>query len=294
MAREGREFELLIKKLESHSWPEGTDIFSPGYLPDKITGQEREVDILITRQVGTVSLKLAIECRNRNRKQDVSWVEQAKSKFQDIRIDKGILVSTSGLSEPALAKAKSYNIEVRSFENCSPESISRWFKVSHLEFGIVKYQLLHASLRIDPQNIGNAVLPSSSNETALFSKKSKNWHSLKEIFEQLVEEKDLKTLVPWDGELHDQKCRFIYENPLDRFQIRSSGKLIDVEEIIIAFQMVVEQKKVPVSTISKYNSGDRNIATRIEFDTLGAAGESRVVFTRLENGVVILETENEE
>ena len=44
MARKGREFELLIKRLETILFPKNAIINSPDFIFDKITKQKREVD----------------------------------------------------------------------------------------------------------------------------------------------------------------------------------------------------------------------------------------------------------
>src|SRR5690606_18790303 len=60
-------FEQLVARIEHQVAPKGAVVRSPDRLPDRHTGQLREVDASIRFTVGTVPLLITFECRKRSR-----------------------------------------------------------------------------------------------------------------------------------------------------------------------------------------------------------------------------------
>ena len=56
--------------------PTGAVIKSPDYIPDIFTGQAREIDVSIRCKIGSVEILITVECRDRVRTEDVTWIEQ--------------------------------------------------------------------------------------------------------------------------------------------------------------------------------------------------------------------------
>ncbi|MES9541883.1 hypothetical protein [Actinomadura sp. NPDC000600] len=81
-------------------------------LPDSRTGQSREVDVLIEAEVACRTVRIGIECRDRKRKADVTWVEAMWAKHQDLPTHQVVLVSSSGFYKNAEKKARQLNMEV--------------------------------------------------------------------------------------------------------------------------------------------------------------------------------------
>lgn len=85
-------------------------------LTDKITGEEREVDVLISSNASGYEINIAIEVIARQRRAGTPWVEAMHSKHSSLPTDKLILVSESGFTLPALQKAKFYGFEALTIE----------------------------------------------------------------------------------------------------------------------------------------------------------------------------------
>lgn len=112
MSRQGEDFHRLVELLEkSISDQESVTIESPKYLPDKITGELREHDIVLTYDFPLQQLVVAIECRDRSRKITVGQVEEFYTKCRDTGVDKGIIVASGGFAGTARAKAAHYGID---------------------------------------------------------------------------------------------------------------------------------------------------------------------------------------
>ena len=85
-------------------------------LTDKITGEHREVDVLISTAASGYELNIAIEVMARARRADVPWVEYMYSKCSSLPIHKLVLVSQNGFTAPALRKAEFYGFEALTIE----------------------------------------------------------------------------------------------------------------------------------------------------------------------------------
>ncbi len=117
--RLGREFELLIAMIQKLLVPRGAVIKSPDYLPDIYTGSKREVDASIKYIINGEPIVITVECRDRNKRQDVTWLEQLYGKKQSLGISKVICVSAEGFSSDAIKKGEQFNIELRRTNNIS-------------------------------------------------------------------------------------------------------------------------------------------------------------------------------
>ncbi|MDG9671797.1 restriction endonuclease [Hahella sp. CR1] len=117
MARKGRELERLVKVLEKNTHEIGATVLSPAYLIDKTTGEKREIDVLISYGSGRHKRLTAIECKDWKAKVDVKVVDEFWAKLGCLNINKGIIVSSSGFTQPALTKAEFYNISCLHMED---------------------------------------------------------------------------------------------------------------------------------------------------------------------------------
>ena len=89
-------------------------------------GGLREVDASIRYTVGTSPLLITVECRDRGRTQDITWIEQLITKKQNIGANLTIAVTPEGLTRSAMLLAKQNNIEVRLLKNLTSEEILKW------------------------------------------------------------------------------------------------------------------------------------------------------------------------
>lgn len=104
--RPGKDLENLIETIERGLGSAGNaSVQSPAFLPDKITGDPREHDVLVTLKSAHHETSISIECRDRSRKVTVNDVEGFWKKCQDTGINQGIIVSPKGFSKGALTKA---------------------------------------------------------------------------------------------------------------------------------------------------------------------------------------------
>lgn len=117
MPRAGRKFEQLAQALEKYLANDGVTVESPGFLEDRITGQLREIDVLISRGIGHHKHLIAIECRDRSTPIGVPDVEAFHTKTKDLQINKAVFISSSGFRKTAIEKAVFYNISCLDIED---------------------------------------------------------------------------------------------------------------------------------------------------------------------------------
>lgn len=120
--RKGRSLELLVQRIKEHQSPDAT-IRSPEFVPDRDTGQPREVDVGIRVHRNGASMFIAVECRDRASVQAVEWVEQLISKKQSIGADILVAVSSSRFSKPARVKALKHGVILARMTPKLPEEL---------------------------------------------------------------------------------------------------------------------------------------------------------------------------
>jgi hypothetical protein len=106
------DFQQLVHLIESQLSPHDATVTESKEFIDHVTGVKREVDITIERKSGIHNFVIGIECIDHKRPADAPWIEKIASKYEDIDVDKTIVVSRSGFYRPALAKAEKRKIEV--------------------------------------------------------------------------------------------------------------------------------------------------------------------------------------
>jgi hypothetical protein len=81
-------------------------------LPERVTGELREVDILVSLDEGHHRVRIGIECQDRSRPATKQWVEAIAKKHEELGINKTVLISSSGFYAAARRRAESLFISV--------------------------------------------------------------------------------------------------------------------------------------------------------------------------------------
>ena len=79
-------------------------------LDDALTGTKREVDIVVSGRVGAQVVTVSIECRDRTRPADVTWVDEMQAKHSRLPTNVLVLVSHSSFTQEARRVADKYGI----------------------------------------------------------------------------------------------------------------------------------------------------------------------------------------
>lgn len=109
---------------------------------DKVTDDEREVDVLLAGSAGAYQFTIGIEVVSWGRPAGTPWVEQMRTKHENLPIDKLVLVSESGFTKPAEVKAKFYGIETLTVEaalNLDWSLVANLTKIGAFEITTLNY-----------------------------------------------------------------------------------------------------------------------------------------------------------
>jgi hypothetical protein len=109
MPKRTNDFQRLIRML-TQLLGDGAVVEESKMLTDLVSGEQREVDIYAEGTLAGQTVNIGVECRDHQRKQGLRWVEQMHSKHERLPTNLLILVSSSGFTSPAIAKADSYGI----------------------------------------------------------------------------------------------------------------------------------------------------------------------------------------
>lgn len=146
--RKGKALETLVEHLERlANKDENISIRKNAELPDKITGESREFDVLMEMKSAHHCVTLGFECRDRKRPVGGPDIEQFAAKCEDTGIDQGIVVSSTGFNSPAIEKANRRGI--RCLELAELPGVE-WIEPG--EFKNAGYIVHHQDIRIIPKD----------------------------------------------------------------------------------------------------------------------------------------------
>lgn len=270
MPKKGRETELILKELESLSLGNQAVIKSPDYIIDRVTGRKREVDISIRFSIGTHEFLTIIECRNRKKVDDVTWIEQIIIKSKNLKANKIIMVSTSGFTENAKKLAKHENITLRTLEELTAEETIDWFnflyrkqnwELIHMNItpGFFPYQkrLKKKEIKTQKYNLEDKIIKSPSGEYVNF----------KDVINSIINENNkvlfgdiIDNNPPIEKELNvkfDSKIKYLIE---------IEGITCYIDKMNIKCKYWVEAKKIPLKKLLKYKENNTDLLDQLYFE----------------------------
>lgn len=144
-----RKFEHFVAGLEHALSPVGAVVISPDRaVLDRVTGGLREVDASIRYQIDSKDVLVTIECRDRSRAQDITWIEQLVTKRNDVGAARTIAVTTKPLSSGARKKAEHHGIELRQVDHVTAAEIAEWIQGVTVEVISVRWEIISARFHL--------------------------------------------------------------------------------------------------------------------------------------------------
>lgn len=83
------------------------------FIPDKVTGQPRQVDVLVEIRAYEQTLRLLVDAKFHQDKIDVKDVEEVLALADAVNAPQAVIVAPNGWTEPAAKKAKHANLSLR-------------------------------------------------------------------------------------------------------------------------------------------------------------------------------------
>lgn len=274
MAREGREFEIMIRFLEEALGPKGISVKSPDYIKGKLSGSTREVDISLKGKIGSTDVLVIIECRDRSDTEDVTWIEQLATKAEDVGAAKVIAVSATGFSSGAEKTASLKNIDLRTYAQIDANEILLWFGFKEIDFISRHVEFRHIGMffeaEIDvpalPPEVQSKLAPVFDIYAPLFSRKSDGsqfnfmsiWNSLP--LDQIYEN------VTHDGTKTRKHLSLPPGDPANCWQFPTNKGLLDIKFFEVEADIWTKVIKIPLTAIRRYRGGEEIIVETAVFD----------------------------
>jgi hypothetical protein len=169
---------LLHSQLDTHAM-----VTESKMLPDQRTGDEREIDVMIEGSSGGYPVVIAVECIDHGRSATIEWVEQIWAKHQDLHTNKVVLVSRSGFTKNAEAKAKELGYVTLSLEEAE---VADWLS-----------DVVNSNWRV------NAILSDDESQTSrpiggevtLFTKDRSTYASVQDVVQNIVSSAELGKVI---------------------------------------------------------------------------------------------------
>jgi hypothetical protein len=107
-----KKFEKIIAGIHMLV-AEGAEVKFDDHIPDRVTGDDRQIDVSVRFKQGLYDHLVIIECKDYgSRNVSMEKVEAFETKKKDVGATLGIMVSPKGFQKGAVKKAKFYNIEL--------------------------------------------------------------------------------------------------------------------------------------------------------------------------------------
>lgn len=119
MPKRTNDFQQLVLRIYQALAGTGAHVEESVLVPEKNSDAKREVDVLVTALVAGHKTRIAIECRDHTKDQDITWVDGLIGKYANLGIEKVIAVSSTDYSSTAFQKAAQHNIELLSLKEAS-------------------------------------------------------------------------------------------------------------------------------------------------------------------------------
>lgn len=220
------EFQRLIAVIQSHLDP-GSSVVEPAKLQDRITSTQREVDIVVSGQVGAQHVNISIECRQRNRKPTVTWVEEMQAKHSRLPTNVLVLAAHKQFSREALRVANIYGIRclvLNEVDAAAPDTLfpdvrSLWGKGWQLSIDRV---VISVAAVEELQAEWFRAVP----DTKLFLEDGSEWVTAAELANVLL--RTPQTIDHMASNAHPEHTflEFVWENP-----VVASGQRVCVEKV---------------------------------------------------------------
>lgn len=136
-------FQRLVYLIQ-HQLATGATVTESKLLLDKRSRRSVEVDVVVEGMFGGTALVVGVECTARQRPATAEWVDQMLGKHSDLPVDKTVLVSRSGFTPEAKAKAEAHGAEALHVRDAEARDWSNWLvDVRNLRYATFK---LHADM----------------------------------------------------------------------------------------------------------------------------------------------------
>jgi len=254
--RRGKNFEELVASFEKFAKTKNLQIKSPEYIVGKISRKRREIDVTLRGTIGSTSVFVAIECRERKKAQGIVWIEEIISKKKDIGADIMIAVSSSKFTSGAVRSAQSAGVLLRYIKSFNPDELELWFGTAEVEIETRSFEVKPIKmllLNYDPQKDQALSHLRYENDSLFYSSRNNKKVNLVD-FVNGTPIKDHIQFGTDSAQFKKEKCiiEFIGENP--PYYIKGKTKRSFIKQITFEMKLIIKKAKAPLINISSYSN----------------------------------------
>jgi hypothetical protein len=119
VARDSVDLEKLVQRIQQELAPK-SQVAHNVKLDGRRSGTKRQIDVLVTEQVGQYTINIIIDCKDYKHPVDVKGVEEFAGLLHDVGGQKGVLVCPRGFTAAAKTRAADYQIDLYSPVDTEP------------------------------------------------------------------------------------------------------------------------------------------------------------------------------
>ena len=118
-AKDWQQLVVLVAQIQKELAP-GAVVEHNVKLKGHVTGEMRQVDVLVKQKIGQYEMLVALDCKDYKTPVDVKSVEEFHGLLTDVGAHKGALVCPKGFTRTAKKRARSYHIDLYSPVDTDP------------------------------------------------------------------------------------------------------------------------------------------------------------------------------
>jgi hypothetical protein len=245
-------FQRLVKLLHDRL-DENWEVTESEMLCNRVTGEDREVDIVLRYKLGMHKIIVSIECTDTKRPVSSTWVEAMAKKHEFLPTSKLILWSASGFFKPAAITAEKLGIEIVSQnDNIDVE----WAALSKiLKEGSLKVVHSSFSFFIDVFDTNGEKIRLEGPYNYLFRGKDKEtFFTILQLREYVMNLQEVGTAL-LDHATNDKGDFWIRCEPRFECQVqKENGDWVEPFRIGFGIKAIVEETKAETRSIKYQNT----------------------------------------
>jgi len=252
--------------------PDGFDIDTRKKVFNDDGEQIAEFDIIIQGDIGSSKVKFLIECRDRPSEGPApgSWIEQLVGRKTRFNFDKIMAVSTTGFAKNAIEEAQRRNIELRTIDTFTQETLATWlpfefsFNINHGSFTDVL-----VNIRSNPDEKRDIPTKFDTNKANIILPTNNEKVTIKEIWQRILNQNpDLFDDVEENLPPKKIEIRSTYSKEKPLLLIDENGETFEIEHIFFKAKLKKISPNLDSPSFSKYLSENesQDIAKLTEWD----------------------------
>lgn len=258
MPRKGRALEQLVAELERVLGPTDVTIQSPEFIIGRNSGKRREVDVSLRTKIGSSAMFVMIECRDRQGRQDVTWIEQVAMKQEDVGANKAVAVCPDGFTKGARQLAAAKGIDLRTIATVTDREVFAWLLLETIRYRNwnMDYRMIRFGVEggqgpsLEPEMAAALSSTNAGLVPVLVRRSDGNAVSAHDVLNTVPMDEALAGLEP--DEQHAVTIAMDVQGNPPPYQIRTVTGLIDLIGLEVGGFLSYTQAQLPISRRYEY------------------------------------------